>query len=199
MRSIIATVLLFCASWGGTELTGQPSRKPVTITYKTTSFGTPERVSYFTDSYRADGSVARAVHSEMGGAVAQVEVTDLAAKRVLLKDAASRTYHESPLPPRQYAAPTSCEAAVPGPHARCFAPDEERMLGQSVQRATMSLENDRGRMEFSLAPDLNYLPLRMTFWKGSQRVSEMVAVAIAEGEPDAGVFLVPREYRRAVN
>ena len=63
----------------------------------------------------------------------------------------------------------------------------------------MLLENDRGRMEFSLAPDLNYLPLRMTFWKGSQKVSETVAVAIAEGEPDAGVFLVPREYRRAVN
>jgi len=188
MRSIIATVLLFCASWGGTELSGQPSRKPVTVTYKTTSFGTPERVSYLTEFHRAEGSVARAVHSDLDSAAILVEVSDLATKRLVINDAASRTYQESPLPPRPYAAPASCEAAVPGPRARCFAPGEERMLGQTVQRATLLLENDRGRMEFSLAPDLNFLPLRMTFWRGSQKVSEMVAVRIVAGDPDAGVF-----------
>ncbi len=47
-------------------------------------------------------------------------------------------------------------------------------------------------MEFLLAPDLNYRPLRMTFWKGHRKVSEMVAVRIVEGDPDASVFLLPQ-------
>lgn len=196
MRTVPAIVMLFCAYWGGPGVYGQPTRRPVTITYQSTSFGTPERVSYFTDSYRADGSKARAVHSELGGAATHVEVSDPALKRVRIIDAASRTAHELPLPPRQVAAlstvPANCEAAVPGPRTRCAAPGNERMLGQAVQRATTYLENDQGRMEFLLAPDLNYRPLRMTFWKGYRKVSEMVAVRIVEGDPDAGVFLLPR-------
>jgi hypothetical protein len=204
---LMTIVVLFCGYRGGSYLYGQlnqqSGRKPVTITYKATTFGKPERVSVFTDYYRADGSVARAVYTGTDYASPRIEVTDLSAKRLFVKDSATKSFDEFPLRQVTYNqlshSPTNCEAALASENAQCSALGGDQILGHAVQKATTFIEKDNGRMEFQLAPAFNFVPLKLSFWKGQQQGSETVAVNIVEGEPDAGVFLLPSEYKRATS
>lgn len=161
-------------------------RTPVILHYQTTD----KMGNIFTEviQYRADGSMAQSI--SLNGDPAQIQVVDLKAKRMFLKDPLTRMYDEAPLTKEtaeRYAhTPTTCESAT-SPQAKCQPVGTETIFGQRTQVAKGKLGDSD--IVTVYAPDLDYVELIRTRTSPDGKVNfHRQLTGIVLSNPDQSAF-----------